>query len=271
MRRRDVLALSGFGLAALAGCSGRSPNTPTPMSTPSAAPDRHVPMGRTVTVDGTRLTVENPRVRKAAVSRGMTHTRVVAHAGQFVVADILIDGEPPDRTAALDFRSVVDGEYLPGSDPLPSVDGTASYAFSFPAERHETAAILRLTDGSRVSWDLPTTILETLALEPAFVVSDIRVLDRDGRLVLDMTVANEGARDGAFAARVSLEGFSGGHIVELPVPAGESRTYTGRPGDILLYLENQGGGTLTVHYPGDDGLTSVERTVQPARTTEPTA
>ncbi|MFB6101244.1 MAG: hypothetical protein ABEJ73_01610 [Haloplanus sp.] len=213
------------------------------------------------------MTVENPRVKKAVVSSGMAHTRVVAHDGQFVVVDVLIDGEPPDEVADLDLWSAVDGDPLSGSDPLPVADGEAAYAFHFPAKRHDTAAVLHTTDESRAYWNLPPAIRQQLALEAAFAIPNLQVSNRDGQLTLDMTVANEGERDGTFKARVSLEGFSGGSVVEFPVPAGESRTYTGRPDDILLYLENQGGGTLTVHYPAAEGLTSIERSVKFSQTT----
>lgn len=230
-------------------------------------------MERTVTVGNTRMTVENPRIRKAVVTTGMAHTRVVAHAGQFVVVDVLINGAQPDvRAANLDLWSSVDGNIVSGSDPLSSLVGEpAAYAFTFPAQRHDRAAIVHRADGPEsgagVYWNLPAPIRERLAFEPKFTVPGSHVPKRNGQRVLELTAANEGERDGTFRARVSLDGFSGGSIVEFPVPAGESRTYTGSPGDILLYLENQGGGTLTVQYPADKGLTSIERTVQLSRTT----
>ncbi|WP_092733103.1 hypothetical protein [Halopenitus persicus] len=219
------------------------------------------------------MTVENPRIRKAVVTTGMAHTRVVAHAGQFVVVDVLINGAQPNvRAVDLDFWSSVDEHILSDSDPLSSLIGeSAACAFAFPAQRHDRAAIVHKADGEEsgagVYWDLPTHIRERLAFEPKFTVSGFRVPKHNGQRVLELTVANEGERDGTFRARVSLKGFSGGSIVGFPVPAGESRTYTGSPGDILLYLENQGEGTLTVQYPADGGLTSIERTVQPSRTT----
>ncbi|SDY93166.1 hypothetical protein SAMN05216564_11611 [Halopenitus persicus] len=229
-------------------------------------------MGQTVTVGDRRMTVENPRIRKAVVTTGMAHTRVVTHAGQFVVVDVLINGAQPDvRAGNLDLWSSVDEHILSDSDPLSSLVGeSAAYAFTFPARRHDRAAIVHRTDGAEsgadVYWNLPAPHRERLTFEPKFTVSSFRVPKHNGQRALELTVANEGKRDGTFRARVSLKGFSGGSIVEFPVPAGESRTYTGSPGDILLYLENQGGGTLTVQYPADGGLTSVERTVQLSRT-----
>jgi hypothetical protein len=65
------------------------------------------------------------------------------------------------------------------------------------------------------------------------VVSELRIRTCEGERVLAFAVDNEGARDGGFAARVSREGFSGGSVVTFSVPAGESRTDTGRPGDVL--------------------------------------
>lgn len=275
-RRRLLKTLGTTGaMLVSAGClangesapSGTSPGTDSRTPTPSSDGDRRVSMGQTVPIGDTRMTVKNPRVRKVVVTSGRAHTRVVAHEGQFVVVDVLIDGEPPDETAELALRSSVDSSPLPKSDPLSSLKGEpSSYAFLFPTKEHDTAAVLHTAEGARIYWNLPTTIRKSLAREPKFTIPNFQVQNRDGQLLLDMAVANEGDRDGTFNARVSLEGFSGGSIVEFPVPAGKSRIYTGRPGDILLYLENQGGGTLTVQYPADEGLTSIERIVQSPRT-----
>jgi hypothetical protein len=254
--------------------TGTDTQTDTPTATPaseatttSEGRDRRVSVGQTVTVEDTSITVKNPRVRKAVVIEGMAHTRVIATEGQFVVVDVLIDGEQPEEVTNLDLWSSVDGEQLSGSDPLPSLIGKPeAYPFSFPAEHHEEAAILHTGENSRIYWSLPATVRDTLAREPKFTVPELEVLNHNGQLELNMTVANEGERDGVFKTRVSLDGFSGGSIVEFPVAAGESHTYTGRPDDILLYLENQGGGVLTVQYPTDDGLTTIERTVELSQT-----
>lgn len=242
-----------------------APSSETPTTSGGGA--RRVSMGRTVTDGDTAMTVGNPRVRKAVVVEGAAHTRVIAHAGQFVVVDVSIDGERPDEAADLDLRPSVDGDQLSGSGPPPSPAGEpAAYAFPFPAERHEAAAILHTGGDSHTYWSLPTTVRDALAHEPEFTVPELEVSSHDGHLKLNMTVANDGERDGTFDSRVSLEGFSGGRIVEFPVAAGESHTYTGRPDGVLLYLENQGGGTLTVQYPTDDGLATIERIVERSRT-----
>lgn len=269
--RRELVAALGVALGS-AGCvatpsrqsdgaTEASPATPTP-----SADSRRVSMGETVTVGDTSVTVGNPRVRKAVVTPGMAHTRVVANAGQFVVVDIAVDGETPEQPFDREFWSAVNGESQDGSDPLPTTDA-GGYAFTFPATRHDRAAIQWAADETDVFWSLPRAVLASLAAEPKFAVTAFRVPRRDGERVLELTVANEGERDGHFAARVSFDGYSGGSIVEFPVRAGESETYTGRPGDVLLYFENHGGETLIVEYPADDGLTSIERTVGSATTT----
>lgn len=192
----------------------------------------------------------------------------MADAGQYVV-DVTSDGTAPEFPLDVDLRSPWRGRSLPEADPLPTTEA-GRFALPFPTARHDAAAVGWVTDGRDVHWTLPAAVRDALAVEPRFAVTGLRVPRRDGRLVVEMTVANEGGRDGTFAARVSLQGFSGGSVVEFPVPTGESRTYTGRPGSILLYAENRGGGVLTVQYPTHEGLTSVERTVSPPEaTTEP--
>lgn len=261
MKRRPMLALLGAGATGVAGCLGPSPGSPSPASRGTPTPDatRRVSMGRTVGVEGVSATVRDPRVRKAVVTRG-AHTFVVAAAGQYVVVDVTADGTVPDDHDAVDLRSAVDGAPLADADPIRTVGG--SHAFPFPAERHESAAVHRAAGGAEVYWELPRAVLEALATEPRFRVDDLSVPRRDGDLVLELTVANEGDRDGRFRARVSFEGFSGGSVVEFAVPAGETRSYSGRPGGVLLYLDNDGGGTLTVQFPGDDGLERLEHDVK---------
>jgi hypothetical protein len=246
------------------GDTPQTDDSPRPPSTPDDG--RQVPMGTTVTLGETSLTVENPRVRKAVVTPGMAHTRVVANADQFVVADISVDGAPPTRPFDLALRPVVDGERRERSDPLPTT-AERGYAFSFPASQHDDGAVQWATEESTVSWTLPQSVLDTLAREPAFAVTDFHVRRPSGTLRLKLTVRNEGDRDGQFAARVSFDGYSGGSIVDFPVPAGDAHSYTGRPGSVLQYFQNHGGETVTVEYPTDDGLTTIERTVDTSETT----
>lgn len=219
-------------------------------------------MGQTVTLDHRSVTVANTWVRTAVVSRG-AHTRVVAGAGQYVGVDVTVDGTALDDTGGrggLAFRSAVDGSPVPDGDALPTVE-SGRFAVPFPAERHDAASIRWTTGESAVDWALPAAVRERLAAEPAFRVADLAVPRKDGDLGLEMTVANDGDRDGRFVARVSFEAFSGGAVVSLDVPAGGTRRYSGRPGSVLLYLDNSGGGRLTVEYPGVDGLRRVEHGV----------
>ncbi|MFB6160799.1 MAG: hypothetical protein ABEJ61_06440 [Haloferacaceae archaeon] len=263
MNRRRYLALLGAGIGLPAGCVGRSadePSTPSRETTTSSSDGRRVGMDETVEVGDRRVTVGSPRVRKAVTTLGVHEPRVLAEAGQFVVADVRVDGSTPDRLDDVALRSSVGGTPLPDGDPLPALD-EGGFAFPFPAERHETAAVRWATDERAVSWGLPATTRDALAREPRFSVEELAVPSRDGRLVLELTVANDGERDGRFLAEVSMEAFSGREVVEFSVPVGASRRYSGRAEKMLLYFENNGGGTLTLQYPGPDGMRGRERTV----------
>lgn len=266
--RRAVLTALGSSLAT-AGCLSNPPADDAATTTAQSGDGRRVPTGTTVSVDGTTVTVAAPRVRTSVVSPGMAHRRVAATAGQYVVVDVTVDGAAPGRSLELDLWSSVDGTTVDGSDPLPTVAERA-YAFTFPAARLDRAGIEWTPDddATTVTWTLPRSVLETLPRQPSFVVESVRVPRRDGRRTLALTVANEGDRDGTFRARVSFDGFSGGAVVEFRVAAGESARYAGRPGDILTYLENHGGETVTVTYPARDGLATVERSVDGAKTAE---
>jgi hypothetical protein len=227
-------------------------------------------MGRPVPVDGTEYRVATPRLSKGLVALGVHDATLRSSAGQFVVVDVRRDGDPPDLLTDTPIRPTVDGSTPPDSDPVPSAD-TGRWGFPFPVVESDTAAIRWRTPGTTIYWDLPTGMRAALASEPNFRVQSVAVPRRDGDLVLDLLVANDGQRDGMFRAEVSMESFSGSEIIEFPVLAGESRRYTGRAEKILLYFENNGGGTLTVTYPGGDGLTRLERTVEVPGDTTTTA
>lgn len=274
MRRRSYLATFGAGVASLTGCLGvptnrgatRSESTRTPQPSPTAEPtattaSRRLPMGRSVTVDGSELRVANPSLEKAILAPGVHDPTVRTTAGQFVVVDVRRDGEPLDRGTEAVLRSSVDGEPPRESEPVPSAE-PGRWGFPFPAVESERAAVRWRTDGGDIYWNLPTTVRTTLDAKPSFRVTSATVPRRDGRLVLDLTVVNDGTRDGRFRAVVSMEAFSGREVIEFPVPAGESRRYTGRAGKLLLYFENNGGGTLAVRYPTDGSMARIERTVE---------
>ncbi|MEF8840279.1 MAG: hypothetical protein V5A62_01450 [Haloarculaceae archaeon] len=271
MNRRHYLALVGAGVGSVAGCVGRPPGggTATGTSTPfeSATPTEagtstsegtRVPVGESIEVGGVPMTVSNPRVRKGVLAMGVHDPAVRAAEGQFVVVDVTVEGREPDRLEGGTLRSSVDGDLLPEGDAVSTLT-EGVYAVPFSAERHETATVAWQTDYRTVHWTLPEEIRETLPLEPAFHVEGMDIPRRDGQLVLELTVANEGEREGVFLAEVSSRAFSGNDVVSFPVPTGKTRTYTGRAGKMLLYFENNGGGTLTVRYLGDGGVSRIAR------------
>lgn len=278
MDRRQVLALSGNCLVCLvAGCSAMTVEAPksspsetaTPAATDTASvtatatppQTRRVQMGQTVTVGDARLTVTNPRLSKAVFVKGVHDPRLQTSSGQYVTVDVTIDGHPPEDLDTESLRPAVDRTVLTDMRTFPTtVEG--EFAVPFPTGKHDTAAIRWHYEETRVSWILPATVRTSLAMEPTFRIERLAVPRRDGQRVLELTVANEGERDGQFKAEVSIEGFSGNAVIEFPVPAGESRSYRGRPGKILLYIEDNLGETMTVQYPGEDSVARLEHTVR---------
>lgn len=170
------------------------------------------------------------------------------------------------------FRASINGETTPvngprgGVDHIPIADTEQTYAFPFPVQSVETAAITWSREEYTIYWEFPAEIRDALATEPAFRVTEFRVPRRDGELVLDVTVENEGDRDGLFWMQVSFEAFSGHELIQLPVPAGESRDYTGRANGLVLQFEDNGGGTLEIKHPSEDGIEVVRRTVSVSET-----
>ena len=265
----SLLTTSALGVS---GCVGDSPTDPpaaTEPATPTPDRTRRVSIGETVTVDGTSVTVADPRVRKSISTLGVHGPTFETFGGQFVVADVA--GGDPGQIGGT-FRASVDGETAPISgprgdaDPLPIADTERTYAFPFPVQSVETAAIRWSREEHTVYWDLPAEIRDALATEPAFRVVEFGLPRRDGELVLDLTVENEGDRDGLFWMQASFDAFSGHEIVQFPVPAGESRDYTGRANGLVLQFENNDGGTFEIEYPSEDGTDVLERTVSVSET-----
>ncbi|WP_324759830.1 hypothetical protein [Haloarcula montana] len=275
MNRRHYLALIGTTLGSLGGCA-QSPGddsvtpatdettpspTPTDGSTPTPTVDRQrVGVGETVSVNGTSVTVSNPRVRLAIPVSGMHVLPLTTDVGQFVVVDVTVDGSP---AAELDeaFGATVGGDRVQESTPQ-STTTAGAFGVPFPVGDHDTAAV-RWTAGSTtaVDWALPDSVRAALAETPAFRVTSFESRVADGQRVVELAVRNDGGRDGRFLGRLSFEGFSGGDLLSFAVPKGGSERYSGRPGKVLLYFENNGGETLTLQYPGVDGMESVEHTV----------
>jgi hypothetical protein len=217
-------------------------------------------MDGTVTVDGVSVTVSNPRVRYAIPVAGAHVLPLTTDVGQWVVVDVTIDGEPAKRLDER-FGYAVDDSAGRESEPRSTTEHGA-FGVPFPVGDHDTAAV-RWRPGAEtaVDWTLPEAVLESLAATPAFRVTSFGSEVRDGERVVKLTVKNDGGRDGQFLGRVSFEGFSGGDMVSFSVPAGESNRYSGRPGKVVRYFENNGGRTFTLQYPGPEGMDYVEQTV----------
>lgn len=287
MRRREALALLGAGAASLAGCTDGLPAgaSPTPTESPAATPTesptpagtRRVPMGGSVTVGDATVTVANPRVRKTVVQDNGIWQTLLVDPGQFVVVDVTTEGALPERFVDAPFRSVAGGDPLPDGEAVLTVEGEPGaaprsprkwdgrrVAFPFPADRPASAGVRWRAGDTDVVWDLPASVRETLAAEPVFRVENVGAVRRDGRVDLDLTVANEGDRDGRFMAWVSFQAISdASSVVEFGVPAGGSREYSDSP-PILDYFEH---GTVTVVLPTGDEGTRVELEVPEPRKT----
>lgn len=289
MDRREFLAVTttALGTTSVAGCVSNQPSandsgggtstesppdaTPTPATTEGGTPTetRHLSLGQTATIDGASVTVSSPRVRKSILTLDVHGSTFETFTGQFVVTDLT--GGDLDQIEGI-FRASVDGETAPINgprgdvDPLPIAETEQTYAFPFPVQSVETAAIKWSHEEQTACWDFPASIRDALAREPAFRVTEFRLLHRDGELVLDVTVENKGDRDGLFWMQLSFDAFSGHEIIQFQVPAGESHDYTGRANGLVLQFENNGGGTFELRHPSEDGVEVLERTVSVSET-----
>lgn len=218
-------------------------------------------MGESVTVDGTTVTVSNPRLRMTVPFSGMHVLPRATDGGQFVVVDVVAEGSSVEQVTGSLGPVGDDGPI--GAEPVPAVE-TGVVGVPFPVASYESAAIRWDAGTSVVDWTLPASVRTLLAQTATFSVTEFDAGRRDGERVVSITADNSGERDGRFLGRVSFEGFSGGELVSFDVAAGESNSYRGRPGSLLTMHENSGGGRFTLLYYGPEGRTTVEA---PAPTT----
>ncbi|WP_276259173.1 hypothetical protein [Haloglomus litoreum] len=295
MDRRALLSLLGAGGAALAGCTDRLPTgdgdgqpNESPDASPGGSPtdspasdDRRVAMGESAVVDKQSLTVANPRVRPTVMHDAGAWQSLRVRDGQFLVVDVTARGPVPEHARDLHLGGAVDGEPVDG-DPILVVEGDdpggprappeweqRRLAIPFPAVSHERASVWWRVGDTTVRWPLGESLLSTLAAEPAFRVEELstrRTAEDD--VALDLTVANEGARDARFQMWVSFEAIhDASSAVALDVPAGGTATYADVP-PILAY---EGAEVVTAAFRADGESQRVELAVPPVRGTETTS
>jgi hypothetical protein len=115
-----------------------------------------------------------------------------------------------------------------------------------------------------VRWPLGQPTLSTLAAEPAFRVEELSARPVEDDVALDLTVANEGARDARFQAWVSFEAIHDeSSAVALDVPAGGTASYA----DVPPILSYAGAEVVTTTFRAGGEGQRVELAVPPARET----
>jgi hypothetical protein len=264
MQRRALLAALGAGAVGLAGCTdGLAGTAPDRTDDSPTDPDtRRLEMGGDTVVSKQMLKVANPRVHPSVLRDAGAWRSLAVPDGQFVVVDVTTGGPMPDRPDGLDLRGTVDGEPVADGEPvLVAEDGAGgpfdpgqwdrrSLAFPFPAAATDRASIRWSVSGRTVRWPLGEAVRTALAAEPAFRLSEAGVRRVEEGVELALTVANDGARDARFQARVSFETIhDASSVVALDVPAGGTTSYRAVP-PILTY-DGIGTVTLSVREGGE--------------------
>lgn len=230
MHRRSLLALVAAGAAT--GCVGRFPPglgpNGTGSPTPTAGP-RTVPMGGAVTLRGHRFRVADARLQETVVHWDTFYTLHARERGQYLVADVAVDGKTLTGDDALfsvvenDTALVVDGDEYRPDDAL---TGRGQVVFPVPATPADRAWI-RVRAGDRTyRWDLDAATAGAMDRVPEFAVRDAAGETDGDRPALALTVENAGDRDGTFRALVCLyDAADGCELVAFEVPRGETVTH----------------------------------------------
>jgi hypothetical protein len=230
--RRAVLSALGCGLAGLAGCLGGESDGSDAERYPTverSLGESHDPRS------GPTVTVRNPRLRTAVVIDQHTSPVGMTAGRQFVVVDVESEGDAGPSLPSR-FRALTDG--------TPAEGGSAPLrADVHPAERGQPVGIPVAVDPADAAgvawvrglpksavWALPDDVVASLGTAARFEVESVSVSDETDPEVT-LTVRNTGERDGPFYANVSGSRVQDGNeIVAVEVPAGESVTYSERPG-----------------------------------------
>lgn len=274
MNRRQVLGLAAAGLPAIAGCLGGSPDASTPddtteptdtgrtsqSPTTTERPPR-VEMGETATVGGREVTLSDPLLRKGVYTEGVHDPQLVVWRGQFVV--VTMRGTTLRSLDAL--RVAVPGDDEASQSPTPTL-AEGEYAVPIPTGEHETVELVVENAGESTRWRLPPSVADQVGSMPQFGVESAGFVRDDGDLLLELTIRNDGDRDGQFVATASSSGFTGNRTFDFHVPAGESQAYTGRAGGMTTLFDNDGG-TFVIEYPGTRGVERHEMSETPPETT----
>ncbi|MFC6988297.1 hypothetical protein ACFQJD_05430 [Haloplanus sp. GCM10025708] len=262
-RRAVVVAVVSAGAGCLTGQSPgtptgsqttgeptTSPTPPTPSETP--ADDRTRAVGDAYeTAEGWTVTVENVAVRHGVRKFGTVHVDPVwADGAQFVVADVVVDGDGPDVT---DLDVAVEVDTLDRSGRIyvhseRNADETRQrFGYAVPTDPapERAALVWRPNAGPTVRWALDSAAVRALGAAPEFSVESFTAPETatGSELETTLTVRNAGERDGRFLAEVGDAAMSDQPEFALDVPAGE--TATGRP-------------TVSAHFD-DDEVTVVLR------------
>ena len=228
MRRRRALQLLGSAALSAAGCvttdEPQTGTTQTEHKTPAADTDHA--LGEEVLVDG----IGTVTVTSATVQRSVIHYHLYREVYEPVDAQMLVlAGQIPDDADPefdIQFQARIDGTVIGAAARTWLTSGNRIYALSIPVDT-VTEATLVLQTGERPAWTLPETVVDRLAVAPAFHLHDAIVLEADGETALELTVENRGDRDGVFRAVAKHDSAADADAaIRFPVPADDNVSKT---------------------------------------------
>ncbi|WP_276260227.1 hypothetical protein [Haloglomus litoreum] len=229
MRRRHALACLAGGLAGLAGCSvhGESDTDSPTGATPGAA-------------DATRprLALRSARVQEAVFTFDTGTPGLLREPGSQYLVVQLARGEARTLSPTI----YVDGRPVPDDRVrrlVRPVGGDERFVARVPVQPVERASVA--VRGERIP--IPLGTAAALANRPRFRLRDVTVTARGDGSAIEVTVANEGDREGVWrAVVVPWSVADGGEPFELCVPVTGERTGTVAlvdqpPGDVTVTSE----------------------------------
>ena len=228
MRRRHAHQSLGSAALSAAGCvTTDEPQTGTTRTEPKTpAADTDHTLGDEVLVDGLRPVM----VKSVTVQRSVIHHHLYREVYEPVDAQMLVlagqipDGADPEFD--IQFQTRIDGTLIDAAARTWLVSGDRIYTLSVPVETVTEAALV-LQAGERPAWTLPETVIDRLAVAPAFHLHDATVIEADGETALELTVENRGDRDGVFRAVAKHDSAADADAaIRFPVPADDTVSKT---------------------------------------------
>lgn len=221
VNRRNVLRLSSASIIFTQGCLSSITN------------NRSNRIGERVSIKNGRMKLTNPRLREAILTGKSPFPAIYSpNSGQYLVVGVTVDGlSDREISLALEINGEMKTNFVSLDNPsnrdlLQNQNQEIRHtAIRFnPISAREGAIITRVGDED-VNWTLPDSVVSSLQKVPSFELVDASIVATNDGTAVEITVSNDGGRDGIFLTTVARAGIAdSAELVVMQVDKGTTTT-----------------------------------------------